>query len=514
MQDHPPHSTHLELDLSDAWLSDLVELDIRSLETATVYLPLPSVGSTNMHSDICADYLDASWAAEKLAAAADKATVRDDYEIRHKTRLKLELLGIHPEFLGAIEDSIVLFQGGDEREDRYKEIRNTVYEFEENLDTYNPALPEIIDDYFANLVNGAYYEYRSESPDYYESEIAKYPERQLGFHKTALSHRLGASSFVSKDSWLVPASVGVDHFFETTEQKYRLDDFVTGTIFMIGGKSFVRSDELTAYFPMSQYFKSRVCASFALRDDEDTWPWDWNDAVFTHAPFRERLPPHVPDEFRAGRETRERCLVHPTGTLVILDDDRFRHFLYDTAPLNLVAVKQVHEELAELAGSLAPLIGLSPSLSCDWSSLTDEDFEQLCYDLIFAHPKFDSDTIRKLGKSRSRDGGRDIEVHEVAVHPGARPRKWLFQCKLITDRSSLTARKLQDLGDMLEIHGAEGFGVMTSAPIDATLYDKMNAICGKRGLSQLHFSKLEIERALVRYPSVRDRYFREQPIDQ
>jgi hypothetical protein len=81
--------------------------------------------------------------------------------------------------------------------DGYQKILDSVREFEQNLDTYTPALPEIVDDYFANLVDGAYHEYRSESPDYYKSEIAKYPDRQLGFHKSALSHRLGAPSYLA-----------------------------------------------------------------------------------------------------------------------------------------------------------------------------------------------------------------------------------------------------------------------------------------------------------------------------
>jgi len=60
---------------------------------------------------------------------------------------------------------------------------------------------------------------------------------------------------------------------------------------------------------------------------------------------------------------------------------------------------------------------------------------------------------------------------------------------------------------MLDQYGAEGFGVMTSGPIDATLYDKLDAVCLKRGVEQLHHSGMELERRLVRYPAIRSRYF-------
>lgn len=188
---------------------------------------------------------------------------------------------------------------------------------------------------------------------------------------------------------------------------------------------------------MGLYFKSRVCASFALRDKEDLWPsglFDWSDRVFTHAPIMEAISADRSEELQPKRE---KCLVHAAGTLVILDDGQFRHFLFDTESLSQVGIKAIHENLSRLAASFTPLIGLSATPLCDWSTLFDEDFEQLCYDVIFAHAKFDSDTIRKLGKSRSRDGGRDLEIRETPSHRGGPSRKWIFQCKLVTDGSSL-----------------------------------------------------------------------------
>ena len=87
------------------------------------------------------------------------------------------------------------------------------------------------------------------------------------------------------------------------------------------------------------------------------------------------------------------------------------------------------------------------------------------------------------------------------------PRKWIFQCKLITNSKSLSATRLIDVGDMLEHYNAQGFGVMTSAPIDATLYDKLDAICSKCKIEQINFSVLESERALYYDDILRCRYF-------
>src|SRR3546814_19251163 len=124
----------------------------------------------------------------------------------------------------------------------------------------------------------------------------------------------------------------------------------------------------------------------------------------------------------------------------------------------------------------------SPDLACDWHGLTDEHFEQLCYDIILTMPRFDPDTIRKHGKSRSRDGGRDIEIFDMPRPGEDRPRKWIFQCTLVSGKGSLSATKVVDIGDLIDHYDVGGYGVMTSATIDAPLYDKLHAVCAPRAV--------------------------------
>jgi hypothetical protein len=254
---------------------------------------------------------------------------------------------------------------------------------------------------------------------------------------------------------------------------------------------------------MSQYFKSRVCASFAMQRDEDNFEdaFDWSDYSFTHSPFLTELSQ---GRFQAKEQN---CLIHQTGSMIILDDGTYSHVLYDTKPLNPVEMKSLHNAASSVADTLLAAIGVGGSFQPDWSGIDDEQFEQLAYDVIYMLPQFDNTTIRKLGKSRSRDGGRDIEIYENPRPGGGRAGKWIFQCKLVTDGSSLTGRKLQDVGDMLEIYGAQGFGVITSATMDATLYDKLDAICNKRQIQQRHLSCHELQRLLTSQLSLRRRYF-------
>lgn len=48
---------------------------------------------------------------------------------------------------------------------------------------------------------------------------------------------------------------------------------------------------------------------------------------------------------------------------------------------------------------------------------------------------------------------------------------------------------------------------LTSTAIDATLYDKLSAVCSARQVREMHFSVLELERAVAEAPILRQRYF-------
>lgn len=508
------------VDLSDFWDEDAEGVLLGGVDSVVVYIPLPSIGYSNSHIDICEDLIEASWTAEQLATAAEAVDVEHDYPPgTHKVRLKLTFRRPGSDFLPRLLECAVLFRDLDEsdpeQEAHFRRTRDAVVGYQDQLEELAPLAPDIVDWYYANLVGGAYAQMRYDAPDYYKDEITRFPERRTGFYKSGFSHMLGRSCYASPDSWLVPSGVPLDRFFAATGQKYEPETFLSGEVLLVAGNSYVVADGLVAYFPMNQYFKSRVCASLVREKEEDPYDtetydpdnFDWTDASFTHSPYLEHLWRRVHDQQGHRPGARAGILIDSSGTLVTVFDGLFTHVLYDTKTLNIVALKELHEEVGKIAGQLSSAIGLPGTSRLYWQELTDESFEQLCYDVIYAHPRFDSDTIRKLGKSRSRDGGRDIEAFDLPVRSADRPRKWIFQCKLVTDGSSLTGRKLVDVGDMLEHYSAEGFSVMTSALIDATLYDKLDAVCGKRGVEQLHFSAMELERAVSRSTAIRDRYF-------
>jgi len=244
---------------------------------------------------------------------------------------------------------------------------------------------------------------------------------------------------------------------------------------------------------MAPYLESSACADVVQRDPDD-----------------------VDDEFDAPHtgsivgflEGRNRAWLHASGVFALVEGEQFHQLLLvEGRPIAPTALDSRVKSIAALQSRLLGAGGLSQSIRCAWDTLNDEQFEELCYDVIRLHPKIETSSVRKLGKSRSRDGGRDIVAFEARKPADGPPIKWIFQCKLITDGRSLGGSRLQDVGDMLDQYNAQGFGVMTSAPIDATLYDKLDAVCGKRSILRRDYSVLELERELHARPAIRARYF-------
>lgn len=492
---------HYICDLATSLSVDLDQIDFSTLGKLEVVIPLPSFGSSNSYISICSDLLDAAWIVERLAPHAKAIHV-----VEGRNSYSAILDSPRPSVLLPLEEASLLvcddLEDDDANSHRFQKIRTDVCDFEEQIDTYKFQVSEIIDHYWANM-QSAYYELRYEVPDLFRNHIERYPEHRVGFHRSAESWKLKGPTFASRDSWLVCRSIDLDSFFSSNGQGYRLEDFVIGEVAMVGSQVLAIAAELVVGFPNAAYFRSRVCSGIALRDDDGLPELDLfaGEGPFV-SPYG-RIPGQEYPPFG------DLCLVHKTGTMVIVGTSDWWHLLYDAQPLPETTVRELMEQSADLTERLTASIGLSGNLACSWDTLNDDAFETLCYDLIFSNPKFDRESIKKMGKSRARDGGRDIEVREAPGRPGVTARKWIFQCKLVKGGASLGRGRVVDVGDMLDQYQAQGFGMMTSAIIDSGLYDKIESVCMKRGVQQYHFSKLELERALARSPAIRRRYFPE-----
>lgn len=491
----------LEIQLGNQIGKELNTTDRGSITTLIVHIPLRYIGSSNSYVDVCQDIVDTSWTVETLAALAGTFGIENE---ERSTRLTLH--EPHVALWDALLDcsAYYLQDQEDGSLDRLDEICSRVNEHEEALSRAQLLVPQLGDWYFANLM-AANHEWRSESPEYFWRQIAEFPERQVEFYRSGFSSALGETCYTSRSTWLLPRPVALDTFFALTEQKYREKDFAPAAIVVADGAMFAVRETVVAQIPLTQYARSRACAGLA-EALEDDGPMDWIDVAFAQLPLAGVLRPDD-DGGLDLRDRAPRCLMDSTGSLILIDDGGWRHLLYEVQPLPLPAVQALAAHSSIVTEILGGACGQSPGQKCNWAILSDEEFELLCYDVICTHPRFDAESVRKLGKSRSRDGGRDIEALEVRRFAHEPPRKWIFQCKLVKSDASLGASKVSDIGDTIERYGASGYGVLTSTLIDATLYDKIDDICGRRRIKQENMSVLELERALARQPAIKKKYF-------
>jgi len=472
-------------------LSEMSYFDLEGLIASTdknhkILIPIPSLGKTQSYRDICSDIVDALWLSEMIAANSKLIEFSYDNTSSYYYYAVIVIYCDIDLLKDILLDGVILFSylnNIDVEHERYEYIRERISEFEGSLETYETNFPDLLDFYYSNFVNGVLPEAVSEYPEEYRDEIKDNPEWKFGYWKSGYSVVLEADCFASCDGWIIPSNISLDSFFKSQKQRYKFDDLFISTHFTLNEDNYLLSSNGLYKFSFEKYSISRVVSAFSFNYEDD----DFFNEV----------------KIRAS----EKFYVDSSGTVLVVDDGGFYHVFYDINSLREGEAKNLQSSVIGLVSKITASADLRGELILDWSKMTDDDFENLCYDVIYRHPRFNVDTIRKLGHTRSRDGGRDIEVYDIAMLPGETPVKWIFQCKLVSKSKSLGGSKVQDIGDMLEQYNAGGFGVMTSVLIDATLYNKMDSICSRRKVKQMNFSVLELERVILKDIALFEHYF-------
>ena len=374
---------------------------------------------------------------------------------------------------------------------------------------------ELADSYMANLVAGNCDLSLSEND--LRSLYKDYPEEEFGFWHSFLSPYLNYDLYSSPWAWIIPYDANKNeepHNIEPLLLSYggmsenfimeEADNLVFNSL-----PSIVLSQSVMMKFPRMGFNIAQKCAYSILKKNNTSLP-------SIDSGFYSNSNPKV-NHFRDVKT--HQILLSEDGSLMIVRDDLAQyiffvdHYGYSSATeISLknidVSVEQDYQNAFDIiADRLSYLAGNHIDISCPWNKLDDELFEQLCYDLITYSSNFDLDTRQKMGKSRSRDGGRDIEVYTRSRFNQPKS-KWIVQCKLLQRSSTLAGSKVQ-VSDVIDQYGAEGFWIMTNGVIDATLHDKLDGIARNRKIGIEKWDYLKIERILAKpkYQNIRKRYF-------
>jgi hypothetical protein len=464
-------------------------------------IPLPSIGNLNSYLDITWDYAEASFVAECLGGHCQERCI-DMARRDHRSVLHLTLGNYIKESL-ALElarMALAVNSSGDDGVAEWDEsliVREQIRDHEEQLASVDLLFPELADSYLVNLIHGAYYEWEG---DAVEAELKAHPERRYGFFVSRTVCIDGSAALCSIDDWIIPGEIGLEGL--SLQLGIPQEELLSGEALTTVDKTIFLADHAVIHVLASRFLNALACGDDYMRRNHR------RDGIHGLLTFC-----GTPSHTCSNSEKRSSAvLVGEFGTRVLLRCKGFSILFTGLSPMTPKERLSHAESLFELEVSMRDGEPPSSHISIPWSTIDDERFEQLCFDYLFAHPDFDKDRIEKIGKSRSRDGGRDIVAWtHPRWHPYRPAEKFIFQCKHIGAEASLTPKHLQAIGDTIEQYGAHGYGIMCSGYIDATLHDRVDAIANQRQLAPTRkLDRFHLERFLARRPHLVRRYFNDE----
>jgi hypothetical protein len=450
-------------------ITELGETGLRKLlnKTPLVCLEVPMLASAQDPYDYAIDNLQVLFVGETLAPFTTKAVCRKRFEPPEAYadfEMCVSNVGEWAEWVVMIARAM--------RDCEYDfDFHGSCTELEEEIFDRDLRFPELADDYLANCLHGCF----EDDPEFLESLYKRFPPLREGFWRSFFSHRLGYDLYVSEYAWFVPSNIDFDALLREHSgySKPSLYSLKPASCFRHGKKIIVSNDTTMLYAPE-----------------------DWLQGAISCA----RLLGHRENQTTGSYQLSEAgtVLAYTSGkfTFIVFCDDHFK-VEAETGRELLKLSEAFSTKLRRIFGPL--------EARCNWGVLNDEAFEELCYDVVRRSGRFDNETIRKMGTSRSRDGGRDIQAMTLP-RLGQAPKKWIIQCKFTQSEKSLGGSKVT-VADVVEQFGADGFCVMTNSLIDATLYDKVEAITGKREIECQFWSRLELEPFLQENPDLFRKYF-------
>jgi len=477
------------------------------------------------YSDLAQDCLEAAFIGDRLCEFAERLDVRKESNYMYDSIIEFTLKPNNTEYLSQLIFKYGKTYSGDDEELNLEWIED-LSEYKDKLEQLNHAFPELVDDYYANYINGEYYEYDPvENKDFFDKEFSQFPERRFGFNKSAFSKKINENFYASVDSIIIPKFSNFDLILKSYSGIENIS-FLKADFFAIGNITYLISNGFIIHFPFDAFLKAKHCAYQVLNEKEEYYVEEghWMHRFLTYqrwiAEYNPKenfrgYPEDISDQIVRAKSSEGDWVNPPLnsfyvssyGDHILVNDSDFSYFFFGTDKLTLQELGFLSNNLSRLFNTTANLAGFHVEIKCPWEQLNDESFEELCFDIIYHNPKFDNSTIRKMGKARSRDGGRDITVMTHS-RPGKPSKKYIFQCKYLKNGSSLSGTKVQDISDTVTQYDATGYGIMTSVVIDSTLYDKLDGISRNLQIEIEDYSVYKLERILAGYPQIKQRHFK------
>ncbi|MBI1912133.1 MAG: hypothetical protein HYS21_09035 [Deltaproteobacteria bacterium] len=482
------------INLSDIAENGMPDLPKSAGEPHLCELVVPLDGYLRNHIDVAYQYLEIAFIGHQLSKVAKILAVDtelNDPSSSIQINLQYENPGV---FCRKLLWLSYLYRDSDEMDDTEAtgeeyNVTEAFVEFEDFISNFNCkaniALPDFVDKYFANFI-ASNYDWSEE-----EKHVALKRNPEWAFHvwKSAYSPKIGFDLFVSPTFWLLSnrndlLKAVANASDLNTEQMYFLPSV---DLICDRDKILIFTKTTIIELPLSIHLEATRAAEVIFPFEDDPF---WNSRYLWALELN----------FEIANDLS--CLKCAGGSF------NYVVFRKEFSILSAGAIKKLTSKAQNLVGNLLDRCGNIFLKKCNWSLLNNETFEILCYDIILCDSRFNKSKTKKMGNSRSRDGGRDI-VTETVSRAGQFSKehgKWIIQCKFSMSKKSL-GRNEVNVSEIIDEYSPDGIIIATNIPIDAGTYDKYERIQENRKVSIECWDGLYIERFLNQNLDIWNTYF-------
>ncbi|MEZ9503220.1 hypothetical protein AB4154_11450 [Vibrio sp. 10N.286.51.B11] len=507
--------TNVTINLDDPNLGTLSSFEIEQLIQSNVVTVQAPIRRCWSYLDMISDYLDASFAFETLSKLGKTSELRHIRLLPYAYVFEIDISDFSHSCLSTTLKELALavrYPEDDEiaNSDSFNQVRDNVLRHEFEMMNKPLRYPSILEDYFSNLINGAYYECGRTT---FGSDLNDHPEREYGFWESAYCTGMDHKVLISRNTWIIPEFLQVSTALELFG--YSKDTLLLeGEFIHCKNTSYVLAEDKVIEIPLGSVIQALACYSEYSSDKDDFQErlGNLHSELFVSTPEFKNYGANAQkiegDEADfSNLEQRASVLVSEFADFVVFNFSTCSVVLFDIQPQTKKQSENVGSVLTTLSSGIYDELQISKEHYIDWLSIDEEIFEQLCWNVIYHHSRFDRNTIRKMGKSKSRDGGRDIEIW-TKESVGSPPKKYIFQCKFSKNTNrSVTAINVGSISDVIGQYGAKGYGLMCNCYIDATLFDRLDGISSNQSIATETWDRFQIEKFLSRHPTLSKKFF-------
>lgn len=340
-------------------------------------VPLKSIGSAGSHLPIAEDYLEASYIGENLVKSASSIIMKERTIRTYYLILDFQIIPLDVELMAKqIWEFAVAFDGEEEnneniRRQHYSALENYEFTLDEKAEF---VFPELVDDFYANLIKGAYVE---GDVDFNLDEIySKFPERKFGYWKSAFGRSNGQYFYTSTDGWIIPPATDLQALLKSYASAPADVIFEPAKLIIIDEQAYLISDNYVTHFPFGPFLQSLNCNQVAVKPEEYLEEYDWMHTIYTYNRIREHFKTKYKHMFSYPPENE--YFIADYGELVLVKEEDYKYIFFGTNKLSEQQIFKLKESLLNISDRIFSFAGLNQDIVCPWKELDDEKFEQLC----------------------------------------------------------------------------------------------------------------------------------------